>query len=120
MFPYSSGNNFDYTLQLSTILQSVTQQQRASAIGNLKEAAKESVESVQKEEDSVVDNEVDELQTMLEEAWNAEGMEGSAEEIKAFWEGMLERKEQGEVWTHIDLDLSIYYANVKHTTFTVI
>jgi hypothetical protein len=40
---------------------------------------------------------MDELQGLLEEAWNAEGIQGSPEEIKQFWEGMLERREQGEV-----------------------
>jgi hypothetical protein len=39
----------------------------------------------------------DELQAMLEEAWNAEGVQGSPEEVRQFWEGMLERGEQGQV-----------------------
>lgn len=41
--------------------------------------------------------EADELQGLLEEAWNAEGVQGSADEVRAFWEGMLERQVPGEV-----------------------
>lgn len=54
---------------------------------------KKAVDSDQKEE-STAD---DELQSMLEEAWNAEGIQGTPEELKQFWEGMLRRREQGEV-----------------------
>lgn len=48
-------------------------------------------------EKTATDTDMDELQTLLEEAWNAEGIEGSPEEIRQFWEGMLERRERGEV-----------------------
>ena len=41
--------------------------------------------------------EMDELQTLLEEAWNTEGIEGTSEETKQFWEGILEHKGSGGV-----------------------
>ena len=40
----------------------------------------------------------------LQEAWNAEGVEGSREEIRQFWEGMLERRERGEVSAQRETD----------------
>lgn len=43
-------------------------------------------------------NEIEEndLQNLLEEAWNAEGIQGSSDDQKAFWKGLLQRQERGE------------------------
>ena len=62
---------------------------------------------------------MDELQSLLEEAWNAEGVEGSREEIRQFWEGMLERRERGEVSAQRETDAG-RHRQMLNTTVVVL